>query len=100
MVFDLFLLDAVGNFGVKAIAGANQGDYRVGVEEVKNATGGDLGCKSMSTIDRCVQLCVHGLTSPPPTTSTFLLRTCQARIRDPPPSISGNFSPIVLFVIP
>jgi hypothetical protein len=28
-------------------------------------------------------------TSPPPMTRTFLFLTCQARIREPPPSTSG-----------
>jgi hypothetical protein len=31
------------------------------------------------------------LTSPPPTTSTFLPLICQAMIRLPPPCTSGNF---------
>ena len=38
---------------------------------------------------------MKGLTSPPPTTSTRLLRICQARISEPPPWIAGNSSDIV-----
>ena len=36
-------------------------------------------------------------TSPPPITMTGLSRTCQARIRDPPPWILGNLVELMLF---
>lgn len=37
-------------------------------------------------------------TSPPPTTRTFLLRTCHAKISEPPPSTAGNSSPAMMSV--
>ena len=37
-------------------------------------------------------------TSPPPITMTGLSRTCQARIRDPPPWILGNLVELMLFL--
>ena len=35
-------------------------------------------------------------TSPPPITTTFLLRTCQARSSEPPPWTSGKVSGMIL----
>lgn len=38
------------------------------------------------------------LTSPPPTTRTFLSLTCQATIIDPPPWTSGNFCAMMSYI--
>jgi len=73
VIFDLFLFDAVGDLVIEAVARADDGDFGIGIEEVEDATCGYLG-------------------SPPPMIRTFLLRTCQAKMSEPPPWTSGYFS--------
>ncbi|KAH9871005.1 hypothetical protein J1614_006579 [Plenodomus biglobosus] len=86
-IVNLLLLYPIGDFFVEALARGHEGDFGVGVEHVDDATGGDLDFCQSSTA------CEHGegprLTSPPPTTSTRLLRICHARMSEPPPWISG-----------
>ena len=82
---DLALLDAVGDLFVEAVAGRHDGDVGVGIEDVDDASGRNLGF----VVSRQYLGAVGGPTSPPPTTRTRLLRICHARIREPPPWISG-----------
>ena len=95
MVFYLLLLDAVGDFRVQAIAGTDQDDFGVGVEEVEDAACCYLSYMSGQYSCMNVFRYMHVLTSPPPITKTFLFLTCQAKIKEPPPSTSGNFSPMM-----
>ena len=95
MIFDLFLFDAVGDLVIEAVARADDGDFGVGIEEVQDTTCGYLGCVSGQPTACRIAFGGGGkerLTSPPPMIRTFLLRTCQAKMSEPPPWTSGYFS--------
>jgi hypothetical protein len=49
-MLDLFAFDSVRDFCVEAISRADYRDLRVGVEEVQDPSGCDLGFLSMSTL--------------------------------------------------
>ena len=100
-VGDLLGGDAVAHFGVEAGGGRYHRYFGVGIQEVQDTTCGYLGdvvrrgglleWRARREIRRGGRAVGTGLTSPPPTISTSLFLTCQARIRDPPPWTSGNF---------
>lgn len=81
----------MGDFGVEAIARGNEGYESIGVEEIEDSTGCYLHYWSVN-VSESGWCCGNALTSPPPMTRTRLLRTCHARIKDPPPCTSGNDS--------
>lgn len=95
VVFDLFLFYTVGDLVVEAVTRADNGDFGVGIEKVQDATCCDLGCVSGQPTACRIAFGERGkgkLTSPPPMIRTFLLRTCQAKMSEPPPWTSGYFS--------
>ena len=89
----MLLVDSVGDFVVQSFTRTEEGDFCIGVEEVEDAACGYLFALTVNVnyplyATEVLQLC-GGLTSPPPMTRTCLFFTCQARIREPPPSTSG-----------
>ena len=60
MVFDLVPLDAVGDFGVEAIAWADYGDFGVGIEEVEDAACSYLGCVNVNVSGAFCRPCDKG----------------------------------------